>query len=88
MLEVLAFIAIILMIITEVIIIFKLLSINNPKNIEPFNTKQLKREHSDIAKVDFKNILNGRAYDKYKNKDGLYEPVIGKKGIDLKNKGE
>ena len=49
------------------------------------NEYKVKRKHSSVLNANFGNILNGRTnYDKYKNKDGLYEPVKPKKGIPLK----
>lgn len=47
-----------------------------------------KRRKGNIAKVDFNNLMTGRKenndpYDYLKNNRGLYEPVTGKKGIDL-----
>lgn len=52
--------------------------------------KQFKREHAFVSKTNFGNILNGRTnvYAKYKNKDGLYEPVKTKNGIELKKREE
>lgn len=53
--------------------------------------KETNRKHPNISKAKFDNVLKGRTnvYDKYKNKDGLYEPVTSKNGIELKNrKGE
>jgi len=53
--------------------------------------KETKRTHPTISKAKFDNVLLGRTnvYDKYKNKDGLYEPVITKNGIEIKSrKGE
>lgn len=49
-----------------------------------------KRTHPVISKVKFDNVLYGRTniYDKYKNKDGLYEPVKTANGIEIKRKGE
>lgn len=43
------------------------------------------RRKGNIAKVDFNNLMMGRKdpYDYLKNSRGLYEPVTGKKGIDL-----
>lgn len=43
------------------------------------------RRKGNIAKVDFNNLMTGRKdpYDYFKNSRGLYEPVTGKKGIDL-----
>lgn len=59
----------------------------NKDNSEKKNTY---REHSPMSKTNFANILKGRtdAYQKYKNKDGLYEPVTPKGGIELKDKRE
>lgn len=44
-----------------------------------------KRRNGKIARVDFNNMMSGRKdpYDYLKNNRGLYEPVTGKKGIDL-----
>lgn len=49
-----------------------------------------KRTHPVISKAKFDNVLSGRTnvYDKYKNKDGLYEPVKTANGIEIKRKGE
>lgn len=57
---------------------------------ESNRVKQFKREHTSISKTNFGNILNGRTnvYAKYKNKDGLYEPVKTKNGIELKKREE
>lgn len=57
---------------------------------ESNKVKQFKREHTSISKTNFGNILNGRTnvYAKYKNKDGLYEPVKTKNGIELKKREE
>ena len=52
--------------------------------------KNTYREHKAISKSNFSSILQGRtnAYAKYQNKDGLYEPIKPKAGIELKNKRE
>lgn len=61
----------------------------NTENIEHSNKEPKARIRARIAPTDFSNVLNGRAYDKYKNKDGLYEPVRPKGGIPLQpNKRE
>jgi len=61
----------------------------NVENIEHSNKEPKARIRARIAPTDFSNVLNGRAYDKYKNKDGLYEPVRPKGGIPLQpNKRE
>ena len=52
--------------------------------------KEIKRKHPNNSKVDFSSQLVGRKnlYSKYQNKDGLYEPQTGKKGIEIKIKNE
>lgn len=61
----------------------------NAESIEHSNKESKARIRARIAPTDFSNVLNGRAYDKYKNKDGLYEPVRPKGGIPLQpNKRE
>lgn len=48
-----------------------------------------RRIHGNIGKSDYDNAFGGRkAYEIYKNQDGLYEPVIPSKGIELKKKEE
>lgn len=48
-----------------------------------------KRIHGNIGKSDYDNAFGGRkAYEIYKNQDGLYEPVMPSKGIELKKKEE
>lgn len=58
----------------------------NTENTEQTNKKAKTRVRAKIAPTNFSNVLNGRAYDKYKNKDGLYEPVKQKGGISLQPK--
>lgn len=57
---------------------------------EKVKTTEFKRTHNAVSQSNFGSILNGRTnvYDKYKNKSGLYEPVQGKNGINLNDKGE
>ena len=52
--------------------------------------KETKRKHPNNSKVDFASQLIGRKnlYSIYQNKDGLYEPQTGKKGIEIKIKKE
>ncbi len=52
--------------------------------------REIKRKHPNNSKVNFASQLVGRKdiYSKYKNKDGLYEPQTGKKGIEIKIKNE
>lgn len=60
----------------------------NTENIEHSNKEPKARIRARIAPTNFSDVLNGRAYDKYKNKDGLYEPVRPKGGIQLNKREE
>lgn len=94
--EILMFIMIILNVIFICAILYCFSTINEMihdiKGIEDKNKKEVKRNHAPISQSNFSSILNGRTnvYAKYKNEDGLYEPVQGKRGINLnkKDKGE
>ena len=69
--------------------VLKQISQRNTENAEYNNKESKSRIRARISPTDFSNVLNGRAYDKYKNKDGLYEPVKQKGGIPLQtNKKE
>ena len=46
------------------------------------------RTRGKITPTNFSNVLNGRAYDKYKNSDGLYEPRKTRSGIPLDKREE
>ena len=83
LLLIITIIIVIIMMIVLDITINKLLKISN----KPVNENKRKRIHTSISKVNFSNLLNGR-YDKFKNKDGLYEPISPKKGIELKERKE
>lgn len=92
MLEIFTILALIILFILNIMAIFALnkgleeileqLKQINIENVEQSN-KELKRVRTRIAPTNFSNILNGRAYDKYKNKDGLFEPMKQKGGIPL-----
>lgn len=48
-----------------------------------------KRQHPKIEKSNYDNAYGGRkAYEKYQNKEGLYEPVTPSKGLKIKKKEE
>lgn len=50
---------------------------------------RLIRKHTTIEKSNFNNAFGGRkAYEIYKNTNGLYEPVTPSKGIKIKKKEE
>ena len=55
---------------------------------KPKETKQRNiRKHSSIENSNYNNSFGGRkAYEIYKNKSGLYEPVTPSKGIQIKKK--
>lgn len=47
------------------------------------------RKHKPIEKSNFDNAFGGRkAYEIYKNTNGLYEPVTPSKGIKIEKKEE
>lgn len=48
-----------------------------------------KRKHLSVGQSDFDNAFGGRkAYSMFKNQNGLYEPVIPSRGIEIKKKEE
>lgn len=51
---------------------------------------QKRKTHPSIAKSNYTSVLTGRKsmpeYEKYKNKDGLYEPIKPKNGIEIKKR--
>lgn len=56
---------------------------------ENINKESVKlRTRGKITPTNFSNVLNGRAYDKYKNSDGLYEPRKTRSGIPLDKREE
>ncbi len=66
--------------------------LENQKDIQEMKQSNIQRKsHPSVGKVNYKSPLSGRqsilAYDKYKNTDGLYEPVKPNNGIPIK-KGE
>ena len=78
-------IEILIMILIIITIINVVCLVEIPNN----NDKKVKREHSSISQAKFDNILQGREnYKKYKNQDGLYEPVKPKNGIEIKPRKE
>ena len=46
------------------------------------------RRHTSVKTSNYNNSYNTRGYDRYKNKDGLYEPQKPHQGIELKAKKE
>jgi uncharacterized ion transporter superfamily protein YfcC len=63
------------------------------KKIEKREQEQMKvakatRRHTSVKTSNYNNSYNTRGYDRYKNKDGLYEPQKPHQGIELKAKKE
>ena len=66
-------------------LLYKIL--NKLDKIKNENVKESKitRTHPTIEKSNYNNAFGGRkAYEIYKNKDGLYEPVQPSRGIKIK----
>ncbi len=60
-------------------------TLNTPNNKKKANNKKNTRIHSAISQSNYDNSFGGRkAYKKYQNNDGLYEPLQPSKGINLK----
>lgn len=75
--------------ITIIIMLYKILDkLEKMANIKQIETKR--RTHPGIGKSNYNSILTSRksipGYDKYKNKNGLYEPVTPNNGIRIKKK--
>ena len=63
------------------------------KRFEKIEQEQMKvakatRRHTSVKTSNYNNSYNTRGYDRYKNKDGLYEPQKPHQGIELKAKKE
>ncbi len=63
------------------------------KKIEKKEAEQKKvakatRRHTSVKTSNYNNSYNTRGYDRYKNKDGLYEPQKPHQGIEIKAKKE
>lgn len=79
------FIYLILLPIILIVFLFKIL-----KQLEKLNKKEnaetkVIRKHPSIEKSNYDNAFGGRkAYEIYKNRDGLYEPITPSRGIKIK----
>lgn len=51
-------------------------------------TVRTTRRHPSVRTSNYNSSYNTRGYDRYKNKDGLYEPQKPHQGIELKAKKE
>lgn len=76
--------------ITLIAMLWKILGKLDKPFQEPTQNKIQRKTHPSVGKVSYASPLAGRrntsAYDKYKNKDGLYEPVMPKNGVEIKKK--
>ena len=59
---------------------------------ETAQNKIQRKFHPSVGKINYSSPLVGRqsilAYDKYKNNEGLYEPVMPNNGIPIQKKEE
>lgn len=84
MIYILIFIYMFLIPITIIGLLLKIITMLEKKTTEVVETK-IKRIHPTIRKTDYQNNFNGKtAYEIYKNKQGLYEPITPSKGIELR----
>ena len=58
------------------------------KELEQMKVAKATRRHTSVKTSNYNNSYNTRGYDRYKNKDGLYEPQKPHQGIELKAKKE
>ncbi|MBR0428233.1 MAG: hypothetical protein IJK18_08570 [Clostridia bacterium] len=58
------------------------------KEQEQMKVAKATRRHTSVKTSNYNNSYNTRGYDRYKNKDGLYEPQKPHQGIELKAKKE
>ena len=71
-------------------LLWKILSkLDNEKDLPQINSNKTKRKkHPSIGRVNYSSPISGRksiqAYEKYKNTDGLYEPLRPHNGIPIK----
>ena len=75
---------------TIIILVFLYKLETKLENVNTKRTEYKRKTHPSIAKSNYNSILAGRksipGYDKYKNKNGLYEPVTPRNGIRIKKK--
>jgi len=89
MLYLLMFVYMILLPITLIAFLWKILDklerFDKRKETEP----RALRKHPSIEKSNYDNVFGGRkAYEVYKNKQGLYEPVTPSRGVKIEKKEE
>lgn len=76
--------------ITVIIMLYKILDKLEKEKANTRRTDSKRKSHPSIAKASYTSPLAGRrsipGYDKYKNKDGLYEPVKPQNGVEIKKK--
>lgn len=85
MLYLLLFIYMLIFPIAEVTLLYRILEKIDTKKETNVNENRTLRTHASVKQSNFENAFGGRkAYDVYKNKNGLYEPITPSKGIELK----
>lgn len=89
MIYLLIFIYMIFLPIAIITLLIKIMNMLNKKQDKVQLENRSKRIHHKIEKSNYDNSFGGRkAYEIYKNRDGLYEPITPSKGIELKKKEE
>lgn len=90
MLFVLIFVYLLLFPITLIILLYKILDVLEKQRKEPFQKQRNSRKHPSIGKTSYTSPLRTRTnvYDKYKNKEGLYEPIHPLMGVKIEKREE
>lgn len=80
----------VLLLLLKILDLVEKLKNENKNTIEEKETKtQTTRKHYTIGQSKFDNAFGGRkAYEIYKNTNGLYEPITPSRGIPIKKKEE
>lgn len=74
--------------IVTIALLWKIFKSTKELNKQNIKESKIQRTHPTIQK-SYDNAFGGaKAYELYKNKNGLYEPIIPSKGIKLKKKEE
>lgn len=75
--------------ITYIILLYKILDKLNKTTKEKTTDTKSTRIHPSMKQSNYDNAFGGRtAYEIYKNKDGLYEPITPSRGIKIEKKEE
>lgn len=79
------FVYMLLLPITIITLLLRILDYVEKLNKKENTETRAIRKHATIEKSNYDNAFGGRkAYEIYKNRDGLYEPITPSKGIKIK----